>query len=230
MPMRPVAAGAVLLVVSVIVGAPLRAYGDAAQARVHFEKGRTFFQVDEYRKAIDEFKAAHVERPDPAFLYNIAECYRHLGETKDALTYYRRFLTAAAPGDRTRPTVEKRIAELQAQAAKARRAPEQSPAGATSVGATGPVPEVAVPDSAVAAAPLPRASAPETEPATLLAKPAPEPATSDAGEGKPFYKRGWFFAALGVVLIGGAVGVWAATRNPTQVPGTPLGNQGTTWQ
>jgi hypothetical protein len=81
MPMRPVAAGAVLLIVSVIVGAPLRAYGDAAQARVHFEKGRTFFQVDEYRKAIEEFKAAHVERPDPAFLYNIAECYRHLSFT-----------------------------------------------------------------------------------------------------------------------------------------------------
>ena len=123
MTMRPVAAGALYLVVSVIVGAPLRAYGDAPQARV--------------------------------------------------------------------------------------------------------VPEVAAPDSAVAAAPLPRASTPETESAALLAKPAPEATTSD---GIPFYKRGWFFAALGVVLIGGAVGVWAATRNPTQVPGTPLGNQGTTWQ
>jgi tetratricopeptide (TPR) repeat protein len=217
MPMRPVAAGAALLVVSVIVGAPLRAFADAAQARAHFERGRTFFQVDEYRKAIDEFKAAHVERPDPAFLYNIAECYRHLGEPKDALTYYRRFLTAAAPGDRTRPAVEKRIAELQAQAAKAKRAPEQSPA-----------PEVAVPDSAEA--PLPRASAPDAESTTLLAKPAPDPSPSDGGEGKPVYKRGWFFAALGVVLIGGAVGVWAVTRNPTRVPGTPLGNQGTSWQ
>ena len=57
-----------------------------------------------------------------------------------------------------------------------------------------------------------------------------KPAASDGGEGKPFYKRGWFFAALGVVLVGGAVGVWAATRNPTHVPGTPLGNQGTGWQ
>src|SRR4029079_6987078 len=62
-PMRPVPAGAVLLVVSVIVGAPPRVFADATQARAHFEKGRTFFQIDEYRKAIDEFKAAHVERP-----------------------------------------------------------------------------------------------------------------------------------------------------------------------
>jgi tetratricopeptide (TPR) repeat protein len=228
--MRPVPAGAVLLVVSVIVGAPLRAHADAAQARVHFEKGRTFFQVDEYRKAIDEFKAAHVERPDPAFLFNIAECYRHLGETKDALTYYRRFLTAAAPGDRTRPAVEKRIAELHAQAAKAKRAAERSPAPVASVAAASPTSEAAGPDSPLAPPPLPTASAPATEPAALIAKPASEPAPGDGGERKPFYKRGWFFAALGVVLVGGAVGIWAATRNPTQVPGTPLGNQGTSWQ
>ena len=59
---------------------PRLAVADAAQARAHFERGRTFFEVDEYRKAIAEFKAAHIEKPDPAFLYNIAECHRRLGE------------------------------------------------------------------------------------------------------------------------------------------------------
>ena len=59
---------------------PRLAIADAAQARVHFDRGRTFFDVDEYRKAIAEFKAAHIEKPDPAFLYNIAECHRRLGE------------------------------------------------------------------------------------------------------------------------------------------------------
>lgn len=218
--MRPVPAGVALLVVSVVVGAPLRAVADAAQARAHFERGRTFFQVDEYRKAIDEFKAAHVERPDPAFLYNIAECYRHLGETKDALTYYRRFLTAAAPGDRTRPVVEKRIAELQAQPLKA--APEPKPAPA--------VADAPSSDSASTAAPLPHAIAPVPESATLIEKPGSQAGAGEPGDAKPFYKRGWFFATLGVVVISGVVGVWAATRNPTQVPGTPLGNQGTSWQ
>jgi len=64
----------------VVALAPRLAIADAAQARVHFERGRTYFEVDEYRKAIAEFKAAHIEKPDPAFLYNIAECYRRLGE------------------------------------------------------------------------------------------------------------------------------------------------------
>src|SRR6186713_794266 len=67
---------------------PCVARADVARARAHFDKGRTFFEVDEYRKAIAEFKAAHIEKPDPAFLYNIAECHRRLGEASDALVYY----------------------------------------------------------------------------------------------------------------------------------------------
>src|SRR5204863_956355 len=77
------------------------AVADAAGARAHFDKGRTFFEVDEYRKAIAEFKAAHIEKPDPAFLYNIAECYRRLGEVPEALQFYRRFLATASTDDKT---------------------------------------------------------------------------------------------------------------------------------
>ena len=88
------------------------ALADAASARAHFDRGRTFFEVDEYRKAIAEFKAAHIEKPDPAFLYNIAECFRRLGEVPEALQFYRRFLATASPDDKTRPVVEQRIADL----------------------------------------------------------------------------------------------------------------------
>jgi tetratricopeptide (TPR) repeat protein len=90
------------------------ARADAAQARVHFERGRTYFEVDEYRKAIEEFKAAHIQRPDPAFLYNIAECYRRAGEPREALVFYRRFLSATPAADKTRTIVEKRVVEVQA--------------------------------------------------------------------------------------------------------------------
>ena len=93
---------------------PATSTSDAAQARVHFERGKTYFEVDEYKKAIEEFKAAHIQRPDPAFLYNIAECYRRAGEPRDALVFYRRFLSAAPAGDKTRAIVDKRIVEMQA--------------------------------------------------------------------------------------------------------------------
>ena len=104
------------------------ARGDAAQARVHFERGKAFFEVDEYKKAIDEFKAAHAQRPDPAFLYNIAECYRRAGEPRDALVFYRRFLSAAPAADKTRAIVDKRVIEMEAAVADdPRRAPSLDP-------------------------------------------------------------------------------------------------------
>ena len=98
---------------------PRLALADAAQARVHFERGRTFFEVDEYRKAIAEFKAAHIEKPDPAFLYNIAECHRRLGEASDALVYL-----PALPGNgrtRRQDAPDRRTAHRRAEDGRGRR-------------------------------------------------------------------------------------------------------------
>lgn len=185
---------------------PSAARADQAQARIHFEKGKTFFEVDEYRKAIEEFKAAHIEKADPAFLYNIAECYRHLGEVKEALTFYRRFLSLSPANDRSRPIVERRIAELQA-APDERTTPQAEPATE---------PAKAASSIQLAAPPAP------AESHTLVAEPGP--ATEGHDDSKPFYTRGWFIVAVGVAVVAGAVGVWAATRGP-DIPETPLGNQ-----
>ena len=62
--------------------------GDASIARSHFEKGTRLFQVGDYRQALVEFRAAHVAKPDPAFLWNIGQCHRQLGELPEALTMY----------------------------------------------------------------------------------------------------------------------------------------------
>src|SRR3954468_20935139 len=106
---------------------PRLVLADAAQARAHFERGRTFFEVDEYRKAMAEFKAPHIDKPDPAFLYNIAECYRRLGEVSEALLFYRRFLATTPPGDKTRPIVEQRIADLKTVADEPKPVPADTP-------------------------------------------------------------------------------------------------------
>jgi hypothetical protein len=184
-------------------GAPRPAHADAGAARAHFDKGRAYFQVDEYRKAIEEFKAAHVEKPDPAFLYNIAECYRHLGEIQEALTFYRRFLSVAPSNDRSRGAVEKRVAELQ----KAAREPKPPPPEA----APAPPAETTAPPVAPAVAEAPAA--------VLVGEPLPP------AEPRPIYKRGWFIAtAVAVVVVGAGLGIWLATRSPG-APDTPLGNQ-----
>ncbi len=195
---------AAVLLATALAGSPSAARADAAQARAHFEKGRSYFEVDEYEKAIDEFKAAHVEKPDPAYLLNIAECYRHLGEYKQAVAFYRRFLTLAPANDPLRPKSAKRIAELEGKEDEPLHRSAPPPA------ATEPPPPVP------AAPPPPEAEAPAV---TLAATPAPAPSQH------PFYTRGWFIAAVAVAVVAGSVGVWAATRGGSDIPSTPLGNQ-----
>lgn len=180
---------------------PRLVLADAAQARVHFERGRTFFEVDEYRKAITEFKAAHIEKPDPAFLYNIAECHRRLGEVSEALQFYRRFLSTASAGDKSRPVVEQRIADLKTVADEPKLVPGDTPA---------PTAEV---DLALNAPP-PTGGAD----AVLVERPA------SAGEAPAFYTRPWFWVTIGVVVVASAIGIWALSRAP-EPPGTALGNQ-----
>jgi tetratricopeptide (TPR) repeat protein len=182
--------------------APRIVLADAVQARVHFDRARAFFEVDEYRKAIAEFKAAHIEKPDPAFLYNIAECYRRLGDLSEALQFYRRFLATAPADDKTRPVVEQRVAELKTVA-------DEPKAAATDPTA----PSV---DNLVLGA-----QPPTTDPGASLVQ---TPAQPPAAHVSPFYTQPWFLITVGAVVVATSVGIWALARTP-EPPSTALGNQ-----
>jgi len=55
---------------------------DKATARAHYETATRLYDVGEYEKALAEFKAAYVAKDDPAFLFNIGQCYRELGQKR----------------------------------------------------------------------------------------------------------------------------------------------------
>jgi tetratricopeptide (TPR) repeat protein len=86
---------------------------DVEKARAHFERGQRLYEVGDYQQALAEFRAAHAAKPDSAFLYNVAQCLRGLGDLHGALAVYRRFVTAA-PESPARPQAERRIHEIQA--------------------------------------------------------------------------------------------------------------------
>jgi len=185
---------------------PRFALADPAAARAHFDRGRAYFEVDEYRKAIVEFKQAHIEKPDPAFLYNIAECHRHLGDLAESLQFYRRFLATAPADDKARPIVEQRVADLKTVGDEAKAAPADVPNEAPAGGG----------DNVALGAPPPH----EQPGAALVGTPAPRPAALTS----PFYMRPWFLITVGAVALASAVGIWALART-SEPPGTALGNQ-----
>jgi tetratricopeptide (TPR) repeat protein len=88
--------------------------GDAAAASRHeFELGERAYLRGDYGEAIARFRRAYEFWPDPAFLYNLAQAHRLLGQVRDALFFYKRFLKLD-PDAPNRSYVEGRIVELEA--------------------------------------------------------------------------------------------------------------------
>jgi hypothetical protein len=93
---------------------PVRAgEGDKAAARAHYETGTRLYEVREYADALREYKAAYVAKPDPAFLFNIGQCYRKMKRSGEALDSFRQFLKKADPEDPNRAMVEARIRNIE---------------------------------------------------------------------------------------------------------------------
>jgi hypothetical protein len=170
------------------------AQDDLGAAKAHYNKASRLYDVGEYRQALEEFKAAHVAKPDPAFLFNIAQCHRQLGELELAVVMYKRFLATSAKAA-NRSEVERRVAELEATlAAQKNKSPEgEAPAAVTAVPAavtaTDTAPAAVVPSGATAT------------PAALDTSAAPAPPAS----GSSLRYLRWIGVGVTVALAGGAI-------------------------
>ena len=83
--------------------------GEKVAAKAHFEAATRLYDIHEYVKALEEYKAAYLAKPDPAFLFNVGQCYRRLGKFDQALEFYREYLKKTPPDDPNRANVEARI-------------------------------------------------------------------------------------------------------------------------
>jgi hypothetical protein len=97
------------------LASPARGEDDSTeQARQHYETGTKQYDLGHWDDAIREFEKAYELRPDPSFLYNLAQAYRRKGDSKRALDLYRNYL-AKTPKSPLRPEIEERIKSLQKQ-------------------------------------------------------------------------------------------------------------------
>jgi tetratricopeptide (TPR) repeat protein len=184
-------------------------------ARTHYEKAVSHYNLDELEAALVEFREAYRAKPDPSFLFNIAQCHRKLGQRDAAIDFYRKYVRAS-PDAANRAEAERWIAELKARGddAAASATADGSTLAAPAAAGTGPtaVTPIDVPPSAssrIAAPPAPAApvsaSPQSSSPALDLSSSGhPEPAATPA-----FYQRWWFWTALGAVAVGATVTAFA---------------------
>jgi tetratricopeptide (TPR) repeat protein len=152
-----------LAILGLLQAMPLAVAGEAVRvdpakttALAHFETAKRLFEVHEFGKALEEYNAAYVAKPDPAFLFNIGQCYRKLGQNDVALDFFQQFLRKAPADDPNRSQVEARIADIQAEErAKGAQGPQAKPEPTPLPAAPASLPPPAYPASfAEAPAPL----------------------------------------------------------------------------
>ena len=221
-----------LVALLLMSGRPSRAADPRLDAaRAHSQEGDSYYKLEKYANAITEYEQAYLAKPDPSFLYNIAQCHRLMGQGAEAIKFYRRFLKDA-PTAPNRAVAEKHIRDL--EEASPGTHPPASPL-APPVTSSRPPPVTAAPVSVIPP-PEPPAALPSASTATSPAFNPPVPtstpvsttptvengATSTQSEAHPIYSRWWFWAGVGAaVVVGGIILIAAENRDPSCPGGVP---------
>jgi tetratricopeptide (TPR) repeat protein len=162
--------------------------------RALFERAEANFNRGNFEAARLDYQAAYDVEPLPAFLFNIGQCYRNLGDYTRAQFFFQRF-TILDPGSPKRPAAERLIVEM-GRLEEERRAQAR----------TEPPPPSLTP-AALAARPTPANE--DGKGAMLRQTGAP------ANPPRPFYRRAWFWAGIGgAILLGSAVALALSDREP----------------
>jgi tetratricopeptide repeat protein len=103
---------------------PALAWAEPKSADDWYKEGANQYNLGNFDKAVEAFKRGFELEPDdskkPIYLYNVAQSYRLANDCKNALFFYRRFLSLKANDPskpipaKTRKEIEDRIPELEA--------------------------------------------------------------------------------------------------------------------
>jgi hypothetical protein len=93
------------------------ASADKRRARVLDELARKEYTLGRFQEAVVFYQQAYEEHPDPAFLFNLAQCHRQLDDCARAAFYYRLYLSEE-PRTRARAEIEGRVREMEARCAE----------------------------------------------------------------------------------------------------------------
>jgi tetratricopeptide (TPR) repeat protein len=216
----------VLVALLLMSGRPSRAADPRLDsARAHSQEGDSYYKLEKYANAITEYEQAYLAKPDPSFLYNIAQCHRLMGQGAEAIKFYRRFLKDA-PTAPNRAVAEKHIRDLE-DASSGVHPPPVPPVTSSRPSPVAPAPVSVIPPSEPPAA-LPSSST-STSPAFNPLVPTSTPVsttptvengtTSTQTESHPIYSKWWFWAGVGAAVVVGGIILIAAAKHDPSCPG-----------
>jgi tetratricopeptide (TPR) repeat protein len=171
---------------------------DTKRAKQLFEEAKKHFLLREYKETIPLLKEAYRLYPAPLFLYNLAQCHLELKEYEEAISYFENFIDSD-PKSKERPQAEKFLKQAK-EAYTIEQEKKQRDEEAK------------------------REQERLQKMLELEKQKQAQGNTTDKREGPTFYKKWWFWTAVGGAAVAGtgtAVGVSIAKS----IPNTDLGNQ-----
>ena len=218
-----------LMVALVILAGTAARAGDkeaaaTAEAKTLYAEGMKQYNLNHLPDALKAFEAAYLAKPAPEFLFNIGQCHRQMGNLKEELYAYRRFL-GASPGATNRSEVEKFIADAEAEIA--RKAAVAAPAETLPMKETAPLKETTpVAEIVPANPPMVTTIQPDVAPTVEVAS-APQPRDAVAEAGRPSMLPILLVVIAGVVLVGAIVVAVVATSGTSYPQPSPAPADGT---
>lgn len=137
-PLRGLCLGIAVALVLLLAGAPAWAQAERGDSKTEamtlFKKGRTQYDLGNFDEAVNYFKQAYEVLPHEAFLFNIAQAYRQMGDCKNGLFFYKRYLTVAGENGKNSELVRAQIKELEESCRVIDDMKNQEPLGAMEPG------------------------------------------------------------------------------------------------
>jgi tetratricopeptide (TPR) repeat protein len=174
--------------------------GDLAKAEELFNLAERYYNVGNYKDALEYYKQSYLLSGFNDLLFNFGQCQRQLGLFEDAAKSYRSFLRSLPEKDPRRPSAEKILQEVEELLAKQKSVTEAPPVGTT-------------PDPTTAAAVTP--AGPEQAP--------PGGERAGAGPSPLLFYGGAAAAGVGGFVFGG-LSLSAARRSADAADGVPFGD------
>jgi len=95
------------------------------RARVLFEAGQKAYNRGQFADALKKYLEAYDIKPLPGFLFNVAQCHRHLAQYERAAFFYKRYLALSPRPPKNAEMVKKLIAEVELKHARVMREREE---------------------------------------------------------------------------------------------------------
>ncbi len=201
---------ALFLVAASTIGAAPRPELDREKAaRAKFVEATKAYNLGQFQVALTAFKEAYDLKPHPGFLFNIAQCYRHLNQFATAAFYYRRYRNESQLRPADAVVLEELIADVEDKQEELERQ-ERASAEASRQRDL---------DMARATALKAEVDAEEKRRARTVVVSTPPPAPSPPPANDSILKKWWFWTGVG--LVAGGVVYLALPAHPRD---TTLGN------